>query len=324
MKMAKDKYLCPRCGYETSKRFCIHRHFYNLKKQCPSQRNNIELTEDIKQHVLANRVYHVPSMSPQPTTDKLINTTINTYNLMQNFMTNMNPIDALTKYNTYKNIDLIDIDDSIEEKYLIQSNKLNNNKCKNFSMSMDDIFEVVDKVTRIEDTEIMNILYEEDLNKLNLFSCGEWKSFLLESGTKHLIEKIQSYFLNAYEIYLLRKIHDTNIFDKQRNTEFLMQYYRFLCSFDIKPFVMDSTDEDILGPSHRGGYTLQERYYTKYMALKDDIKVSESNRIKKQVYDIIKRNSRKNIVELNKKVMEIFHMDECFKTQIMNHITRLL
>jgi hypothetical protein len=301
----------------------MERHLYNLKKTCPGQRNTLELTDEIKQHILDNRVYIIPNPSAPDNSSKLINTTINNYNLMQNFMTNINPIDILTKFNNYKNIDLVDIDDSLEDAYCAQSNKLNKNKCKNFSMTMDDFFEVVDKITRIEDTEVLNIIYEEDLNKLNMFSCGEWKGFLLASGTKHLIEKIQAYFLNAYEIYLLRKIHGDSVYDKQKNTEHLMQYYRFLCCFDITPFVMDSSDADILGDSNTG-YDLQERYYSKYKSLKDDIKLSESNRIKKQVYDIIKRNSRKNIVELNKRVMEVFQMDESFKMHIVNHITKLI
>jgi hypothetical protein len=53
-------WTCPSCGYETKRRGNMQLHFYNLKKQCPRISNDITLTEEIKQYVLINRVYHVP------------------------------------------------------------------------------------------------------------------------------------------------------------------------------------------------------------------------------------------------------------------------
>jgi hypothetical protein len=63
--MVRDDYTCPRCGYQTRKRFCMNRHLYELSKVCPGQRNNIELTDEVKQHILNNRVYNPSSSSIQ-------------------------------------------------------------------------------------------------------------------------------------------------------------------------------------------------------------------------------------------------------------------
>lgn len=51
-------YECPRCGYKTTKRPHMRYHFYNTTKTCQGIVSNIEVTEEIKQHVLDHRVYH--------------------------------------------------------------------------------------------------------------------------------------------------------------------------------------------------------------------------------------------------------------------------
>ena len=55
--MIKDNYLCIRCGFNTKIKNDIRRHFYNLKKICPAIKNNIELTDEIKEYILNNRIY---------------------------------------------------------------------------------------------------------------------------------------------------------------------------------------------------------------------------------------------------------------------------
>lgn len=44
----------------------------------------------------------------------------------------------------------------------------------------------------------------------------------------------------------------------------------------------------------------------------------EMNSIKKEVLDIVKRNTNRNIDEMNKKIVELFQMDENFKNIISN------
>lgn len=58
--MGREKnppYCCPRCNYQTPKKTYMDKHFYQTKKTCPGHMNNIELTEDIKQFILTNRIY---------------------------------------------------------------------------------------------------------------------------------------------------------------------------------------------------------------------------------------------------------------------------
>lgn len=51
-------YECPRCSYTTSIKTHMQKHLYR-KNICPSEKCDLELTEDIKQTVLLRRVYHV-------------------------------------------------------------------------------------------------------------------------------------------------------------------------------------------------------------------------------------------------------------------------
>ena len=52
-------YGCPRCGYETEHKTNIVNHLYKKKKACPQIKNEIELTDEIKEHILNNRIYKI-------------------------------------------------------------------------------------------------------------------------------------------------------------------------------------------------------------------------------------------------------------------------
>lgn len=58
--MKKEPYCCIRCGYNTVQKNHIYKHLYLLKKTCPATKNLIELTDEIKQHILDNRIYKEP------------------------------------------------------------------------------------------------------------------------------------------------------------------------------------------------------------------------------------------------------------------------
>lgn len=51
-------YTCIRCHYSSRNKSHIQRHFKRIS--CPGVRNDIELTDDIKQYILQTRIYRIP------------------------------------------------------------------------------------------------------------------------------------------------------------------------------------------------------------------------------------------------------------------------
>ena len=64
----REDYLCPCCDYSTDRKSSMTLHLYNVKKPCPKTVSDLELTDEIKAYILANRVYnptkkiHKPSL----------------------------------------------------------------------------------------------------------------------------------------------------------------------------------------------------------------------------------------------------------------------
>jgi hypothetical protein len=58
--MKKKLYSCIRCAYSTNQKTHMYKHLYQLKKTCPGIKNVIELTDEIKQHIMDNRIYKIP------------------------------------------------------------------------------------------------------------------------------------------------------------------------------------------------------------------------------------------------------------------------
>jgi hypothetical protein len=60
-------------------------------------------------------------------------------------------------------------------------------------------------------------------------------------------------------------------------------------------------------------YTISDEFNLRYTTIKKDLKGVQRNQIRKTVLDIIKRNSAKNIKNLNNNIYELFCQDSVFK-----------
>jgi hypothetical protein len=70
------------------------------------------------------------------------------------------------------------------------------------------ILEIVDQVSSLASSNVenLNMLYDTKFNKLKVYEDGSWNEFLITSGIKTLLSKIQEFYFDAYEFYLIRKI----------------------------------------------------------------------------------------------------------------------
>jgi hypothetical protein len=299
-------------------------HLYNLKKICPATKNNITLTDEIKQYILDNRIYKIDKpIQPQQI--------INNYQQINNLITNMDLFDKVDKYIKYKNIELPDLDETINDTFLLKSNKLKNNKFKNFELNLQNIIEIIDEITTINDITKLNILYDNILDKIKILCDGEWKLLLIEFGIKDIIDKIQTYYLDSYECYLIRKIKNENILKtKIELQERLYEYYKFLAWFNIEPYIYKKNNNKILFNNNDSefdkyidDFSIYDEYYDIYRKIISKINKTEQNKVKKGIENIIKKNTKSFIIELNKNILESFKNDEEFKNEFINNILYL-
>lgn len=321
----KTPYKCPRCSYTTTQKGDMRKHLFSLQKPCPATDNVLELTDEIKQHILDNRVYHIPKPA---STAQTINNYINNYNTVNNFIANLDFMDKLTNYMSYNNFELIDYGDKIKEQYSRTIQRLEQNKVRDYRLTMNEFMEILDNVSLLcnGDYEQYNMHYDEKTKKLKLFEDGEWTTLLQEAGISKVVAGIQEHFLDVYELYLVRKLnnHDVHFMQRDDIQKHLAQYYHFLTCFHLHPYVENKSDKHILrGDDSEFGLTpedfsISEAMMKIYKEQAQQLKDQQRTKVRRDVCEIIKRNSKQNLDELNKKVAALFNMDEKFKEQLLH------
>lgn len=318
----KLPYTCPRCDYSTKKKGDMHKHLFVLKKVCPATHQDIELTQEIKEYILNNRIYHAP---------KQTNTaqTINNYITVNNFISNLDFMDKLTQYINYNNLQLMDYGDKVKEQYSRTIHRLEHNKVRDYKLTMNEFLEILDNVSLLcnGDYEQYNMHYDEKTKKLKLFEDGDWTTLLQEAGVSKVVAGIQEHFLDVYELYLVKKLHNRDIHFMQRDDiqKHLAQYYHFLTCFNLRPYVENKSDKHILkdDDSELGlkpeDYSICDALMKIYKEQAQQLKEQQRTKVRRDVCEIIKRNSKHNLDELNKKVAALFNMDEKFKELLLNH-----
>lgn len=315
-------YVCPRCNYKTKNRPDIVRHF-NRKYLC-SDENGLDLTEEIKQIVYKNHKYHKPFKTTDLVVDENRSTIINNYNILTNLVSRLEITEKLDFLLDHNNKQLLDIEFNLDKTFEHRVDRLENDKSKSgYYLKFDDFYNIIDNVTKVDEQNIeqFNIIYDKFLNRIKLYRDKEWSSYLEETGTKELVGLIKSYFLNTYEIYLIRNLHTDKFTGLNRPTllDHIEIYYRFIVVFDLLPCVSDFSDIEILGfqPIDSVTHSLGEKYTKLYYDCKKEMRNSDKNKIFKNVMSIIKDNTKHNMITLNKAIFEILKVDETFRNSII-------
>lgn len=319
---APTPYTCPSCGYQTNQKTGMRKHLYVKKLHCPNTENIIELTDEIKEHILKHRVYKIP-VTQAPT---IINNNQNifNYNNVNNFINNMDPKEKLQHLHTHKQIEPIDLDMKIFQTFGKKYIEYKNDATEEY-LGTDDLMDIVDRVCESSDEACSDfaIMYDTILNKINIRTDGEWESMLRDKGVKKVMHAIQKEYLDKYECFLIRKI--TSFKDRipkeaQSITEKLKDYYSFIGCFDLYPFVKDANDHNVLNNEKYNSFVIKEHYMKEYDKLVKDLTKSQINKAKQDVQDILKRNTKRNIDDLNTKVMDLLRIDQDFKDTIVQKL----
>ncbi len=309
-------YTCIRCGYKTTRKSSMKDHLYQKKKPCPATENDIDLIPQIKEKILNDRIYKIPKEDKQPTFIQ----NIQYNNTMYNYVNKLDTIDKLTKLMDYKDKEILYLEDDMENNFKIRVDNMKKNNFKyGYNIDENRLFDIIDEISRIKrgDLTHMNIVYNDKLKELNLYKSGCWESLILERGLKEVIEILKEIFLDHYEKYLFKQIYvsEKNLLNKQKYKEDVERHYKFLCCFDLYPYIKDKDDMEILGEDDGdfGKYEIEEKWMSIYNNIAQNIKRYDINKMKKNITDILKNNTQHNLKDLNKTILDLLNVDEEFK-----------
>jgi len=331
--MLLPPYTCICCGYDTRHKPAMRRHLYN-RRSCPKVLNDIQMTDEIREYILENRVYHIPKLQDQ---HKTINQTINNIHTVNNFVQSLDVLEKLASYTKYKSLPVINAPDSIRDKlqHSIKSLEYQPSTPEHVdppNLSKENLMNIVrDVSTSVKDLQDFNIIYDTKYDEILIFEDDAWQHYTVQTGLDLLFHHIQDCFLNAYEIYLVRRMYaaSTKYQERARCKELLTEYYKFLAAFNINAYVQGKNDFQIkypatdpkhhtyVSPNDPLRYEIDEAMMKIYRSCKDSMKDVEKLTFKRNILGILKVNTLKNIKELDKRVSSLFNMDEEFKKLVL-------
>jgi hypothetical protein len=308
-----QKYICPRCAYQTSNKTHMHKHFTGLKKVCAATQADVELTEEVKEYVLANRVYRAPP--PPPTVASVINNNL----MINNYIASLDTMSKLDMVMDQTSLRLKGLEQHLDRKFERTRERLGSRPRLGLELDSQELLNTIDTVSRTCDClSEFNLMLDSKNNKLRVYE-GQWENYMLDKGMAHLVLRIQEYYWDSYEEYLIHNIFHRpgGMQEAQRCTELLKEYYQFLACFQVNPYVNEKSDAELGLGDDDECYDTSDGLMEMYHKIRDDTKAGEIKARKKKVVDILKRGTASNIESLNSKVLELFNMDAAFKDRIL-------
>jgi len=290
----------------------MYRHLYELLKPCPQSENNIELTDEIKECILKNRVYHIP----KKTETQILIQQINNNQQINNFVSKMDTFEKIETLTSRAEAPLLPFDEQIIKHFEDNINMCDvvDTDLEKLSLRKADIINIIDRLTKSETIDSLNVVYDKTPNMLSIYDDGSWETYAFEHGVSQLIEKIKISFLDKYEEFLLDKLDmDDNPRERQKAKELLQEYYNFIVSFELRPLIVECTTREKIR-------NYNDKYFALYQKIKDNLKLSRAKELKRNVYQMVKNNCTASMLELNKRMMDIICTDEEFKQTVLQKL----
>jgi len=313
----------------------MRKHLFTKQKPCPAVVNDIVLGADIKQHILENRVYKVKDES------KIINQTINNNNTINNFIAGLDVFTKLKELTAFRNKPLLDFETKVEELYGDDVERFQNDGFRGtVRYEKDHFIDMIHNMTRADNNDMddMCVFYDSDEDRV-YFSTGngQWEDYMCDPGIRYLVDTLVSYNLENYEVYLIRKLEERATLGEL--TASLEDYYRFIATFRVMPWVHNKSDAQLLdsecggagesdcgalggiGSLGIGDNEIACKYMRMYERIKDELTLAQRKLTARAVVDVIKTTTKTNIRELNKRIMGFLNVDEGFKQDVLRAIS---
>lgn len=243
------------------------------------------------------------------------------YNLIQKVVDKKTTIDKVSCILEYKGEQLMDYDETLENLFK-DKNYLIEDKSSDFdhSMNKNQLLDCIDISTRINgQINNFNVVYEKDTKRIKIYDKGEWTTYLEGSGISKVLEVLRLNYLNDYELYLLRKIHDGLCKHKPSMEERLEIYYKFLYSFDMIPHCEGRGDRMIMDRpiKENNEFYIAEYGFKIFAHVKETTTKSEKKELFNTVLHVIRSNTVANIKEINLVLISILNMDSEYRHKIL-------
>lgn len=332
--MTSLDYICPRCNYSCNRKNDMSRHLFHRKRICRDPNgSDIELTDEIKQQILLNRIYDpnrqilssstvednytLPSIGSKTINQSKSVVINNTQINVEKMVIQMSSIDKLECLLKYGRLELLGCDNTMDKRFEDDVYKFKTAQSNSLGLDGDGLLKKVSQGIKPELPFEFNIHHKSD--GISIYCDGEWEHYSETAGVRRMVEFMQSYLFNDYELYLLKKIHSPNCNSEIKMTEHLRLYYNLLISIELNPYVTDCTDKFIMGhvltdtkdniieKYAMGIYTEQEKI----------LKKSHRKEIYQKILKIISDDTTNNIKQLHTAIMNILKIDNDFRTQII-------
>jgi hypothetical protein len=302
----------------------MRQHLYLLVKVCPGTKIDILFTDAIKDCVLTNRVYHIKDDAK--ITNQIIN---NTQNII-NYISNLDTLEKLKQFTSYKNKEIIDIQTKINDMFDDDKDKfINDSFTEPQRYDHTHFLDMIHNVTKAKqrDMDDFCVFYNKNDDRVYMATGTDWENFNSYSGIKIMVEHIIEYCLEYYEVYLIRKIEGTCIKIQEHSLlrESLNEYYAFIASFGMSPIITGKADAQILYNDDDERYTndidrnnpdafrIVDRYSIIFNKIREGLNDVKKKAMVKNVADVIKTTTKTNLRELNNRIMSLLNIDEEFK-----------
>ena len=324
-------YECPRCGYKTEQKVHMRKHLFIKKKPCPNM-YNIELTDEIKNIILSERIYHVPNKNKEIVQNINVNNTFVQNNAT--IVANMDDVKKLDILHQHMKTMIKPLEMSVWEKYNeIDMNYDTDDKGMQ-TLQHKDFYNIIKNVTKwsSKNFDDLNIICNSSKNTILIYDkenerLGEsdsnnnptWIESDIPTAVKRIICRLQDYPLDSYERYLIRKI----VNDKRADlTNKLQEYYRFIATLNLMPYACKDNidkrvdDRQLLEDNYRRGTTYIYQFYNMFLDIKREVTDMQRSMLFDIINDTIKGINEENISKLNQTIIDLIGMDEEFRSKL--------
>lgn len=322
---SKTNYECCRCGYSAYQKSAMRLHLYSRKTVCPAIKEDIELTEYVKNYILQNKAYRVSSqqvVSSVAEPKLQMNNSQNTQYVIQQFAPHLSSFEKLKAITKYTNVEVINLFNHIEKKFIKEISKFQNHTYKDtMTLKFDDFITCVHVFSKDirNDLSTLNILFDDEGVSINILNDDDsWIDPHIEQGVVFIVTALEIMYLREYEKYILRELvtmPDNQ--HRQKVKEALYEYYKFITCFNIPPYCKHS-DDYILYDCDASTHDICDEFEPLYVQAIKEVSSVDKNKTLRKVLSILKGNSTKYVKKMNNNFANLISNNDDFQ-HIIKH-----